>query len=288
MQDIFNRARGTIGNDINDCLAGQGCLFEQLEGRLLLSGTEYVVNSLLDVVADDGLVTLREAIEAANLNEAVTGDVLAGSDTEKDLVTFDEGLFVDGPGTIILGSEELVISESLDIVGPGADWLAVDGNGGSRVFRIYGGEVELTSLAITGGYTRESGGGILNGGTLTLINSTVLGNSSLGGLGAFGGGIYNGYDALTLINSTVSGNSVNRDGGGIYNNRGTVTLIDSAVSDNSIVWPFHAFDGGGIYTRYGTVTLTNSTVTGNTSNGHGGGIFNFQGKVMLTNSAVPM
>lgn len=40
---------------------------EALEGRMLLSGTMYVVDSLDDVVAEDGMLTLREAIEAANL-----------------------------------------------------------------------------------------------------------------------------------------------------------------------------------------------------------------------------
>ena len=62
---------------------------EALEPRLLLDGTSYLVNSLADVVATDGVVTLREAIEAANTNAAVH-DAPAGSADEIDLITFDQ------------------------------------------------------------------------------------------------------------------------------------------------------------------------------------------------------
>ena len=43
--------------------------FESLEPRLLLSGTIYIVDSLADAVGPDGVVTLREAIEAGRFDE---------------------------------------------------------------------------------------------------------------------------------------------------------------------------------------------------------------------------
>jgi len=66
-------------------------ILEALEPRMLLSGTTYVVNSLADWVATDGVVTLREAIEAANTNVAVH-NAPAGSSTEADIVTFSASL----------------------------------------------------------------------------------------------------------------------------------------------------------------------------------------------------
>jgi len=90
------------------------CSFEQLEPRLMLSGMHYVVGSRADVVATDGFVTLRKAIEAANTNTAVTADVLAGSDTQADLITFDQaalsdmaGVPVGSPLTVTLDPEQL-------------------------------------------------------------------------------------------------------------------------------------------------------------------------------------
>ncbi len=57
-------------------------VFEGLEPRLLLSGTSYLVNSLGDVVADDGVVALREEIEAADTNLTVTADALADTQVQ--------------------------------------------------------------------------------------------------------------------------------------------------------------------------------------------------------------
>ena len=61
---------------------------EALEPRLLLSGMTFLVNSLADAVAADGVVTLREAIQAANTNLAVN-EAPAGSAAEADIITFD-------------------------------------------------------------------------------------------------------------------------------------------------------------------------------------------------------
>ncbi|MFP4055039.1 MAG: choice-of-anchor Q domain-containing protein, partial [Phycisphaerae bacterium] len=221
-----------------------------------LWGTEYVVNSLADVVAADGVVTLREAIEAANTNTAVTADVLAGSDTRTDRITFDASL---AGGTIVLDGEELYITDDLEIVGPGQDQLTIDADGRSSVFYVEGRQaaVSLSGLTITGGNSADWGGGIHNFyGTVTLSNVTVSANSATGEHSS-GGGIYNFFGTMTLSNVTVSGNSA-ADGGGIYNH-GTMTLSNVTVSGNSATGNYSS--GGGIYNNYGgTLTLNNSIV----------------------------
>jgi hypothetical protein len=145
-----------------------------------------------------------------------------------------------------------------------------------------GGTLTLTNATVSGNTTGFDcqGGGIYNRGTLTLNNATVSGNTT--GFYCQGGGIYN-RGTLTLNNATVSGNnSPGSYGGGIYNN-GTLVLTNAAVMDNSVAGGA-GNGGGGIYNA-GGLTLNNSTVSGNGTEFNGGGILNF-GTLTLNNSTV--
>ena len=189
-------------------------------------------------------------------------------------------------GAITLSSGALSIRKNLTISGPGASNLAIGGNN-SRVFTIadFGtATVVISALTIRNGRTDDSGGGIFNGGNLTLTDSVVSGNYAPN----TGGGIYNGNSGtLTLSNRIVSGNSAGVFGGGISTESGSLlTLTGATVSGNS------ASVGGGINNHDGTLTLTNSTVSDNSAlgayGGTGGGIYNggLGGTVMITNSTV--
>src|SRR5438552_13934406 len=95
-----------------------------------------------------------------------------------------------------------------------------------RIFDVRAGLVQIENLQIGNGHIDfDVGGGIRNQGTLTLVNSTVTGNSANSG----GGGIFN-QGTLTLINSIVAGNSTRTgsSGGGIANG-GTLTLTGSTI-----------------------------------------------------------
>jgi hypothetical protein len=100
------------------------------------------------------------------------------------------------------------------------------------------------------------GGGIGTfGGTLTVNNSTLSGNS-----GGDGGGIgtSNGV-TVTINNSTLAKNTAFRWGGGISSFGATLAINNSTLSGNS------AQTGGGID---GTVTLQNSVVANSPSGGN--------------------
>ncbi len=262
----------------------------QAEPGMLLSATEYVVTSLADVVASDGVVTLREALEAANTNSAVTADVIAGSDTETDRITFDQAALqaeagAGNPLTIILGGTQLEITDDVEIVGLGRDILTIDANDTNRVINISGAgtEATLSGLTITGGNTTSSGGGIyIDDGNVTLMNSAVSENIAEDD----GGGIFNNIGQITLTNVIVSFNNAEEAGGGIYNEAGTLTLTDITVNEN--ITSFST--GGGIYINSGQVTLTESTVNGNSAlyagSGGGGGIYNNSGQVELMDSTI--
>lgn len=300
-------------------------VMEQLEPRLLLSGTgtEYEVNSHLDVIdPDDEVITLREAVEAASTN-AVVGDAPKGDDEFTDIITFASNLWGE---TIQLGGPLVIAGDpaGLQISDFESAGVTVDANGRGCVLDISSGAVvTINNVIITGGLGSVFvGGGITNNGTLDLVNVTVSGNSGVCGGGVRnngtltlnntmvagnwaygGGGIWNNTSAsLTLNDSVVEVNWVYYEGGGIRNS-GAVTLNNTTVEDNSA-----NYDGGGIYNmgtldlidvtvednsassgggilNEGALTLTNAKVLGNSSSNTGGGIFN-EGNLDLTNTVL--
>jgi predicted outer membrane repeat protein len=218
------------------------------------------VNSVADPGAP-GICALRDAITAANTESPVNG---CAAGTGSDTIDFSVS------GTIILGSTLPTIDNispgSLTIDGRGQT-ISVSGNNAVQVMTVNSGAtLNLQNLTVANGSsTGASGGaGILDGGTLTVTNSTFSGNVSVDG-----GGIYIDLGStLTVTDSTFSGNTAFDDGGGIDNN-GTLTVTNSTFSGNS------GFDGGGGIYSVGTLTVTNSTFTDNSGgNVGGGGIYN--------------
>jgi CSLREA domain-containing protein len=244
------------------------------------------VTTTLDQLDGSAPCSLREAVDTAN------ADANSGGCTDANPAAADTIKLAGGDYNLqragvedANASGDLDVTESLAIVGDGADLSGIDGNGaltGDRVLQISAGTLTISGLTIHDGSPSNGGGGIqgLSGTTLRLINSTLRSNRT--NLSA-GGGI--SADIVTLTNSTVTGNTTNRNdnvfssgehGGGIF--AGTATLTNSTVSGNTSGW-----DGGGIFA--GTATLTNSTVSGNRAYiNYGGGIFATTAK--LTNSTV--
>lgn len=234
------------------------------------------VTTAADVVASDGLRSLREAVTQANATSAADTIVFAPS--------------LEGR-TLTLTGGELVLRQDVTIDGDqNNDGREVTLSGGdhSRVLHVTGDgtDAQLQDLTLTHGRAFDGGAIASESANLTLTHATVTGNNATYG----GGGI--DANAVTLINSTVGGNSVAHDpsynggrGGGILCS--TVTLLNSTVSDNSLVGASSGGGGGGIF---GDVTLTNSVVSGNNVEGYhasGGGIFGYTyGTVILTNSTV--
>src|SRR5208282_4419613 len=201
-------ATGVCTIDANQ--AGNGSYTAATQQQTSATATAATIGGTFTVTNtnDSGFGSLRDAM--AN---AASGDTINFS--------------LAYPATITLAST-LTINTSLTISGPGASNVAISGNNAVQVFSIGGGTVNISGVTIEngsfGGY--PYGGGIANGGTLTLSNSAVSGNT-----GSYvGGGIYN-EGPLTLSNSTVSSNSSSY-GGGIFN-YGPLTAKNSIVANNS-------------------------------------------------------
>jgi hypothetical protein len=114
-------------------------------------------------LSDNGAGSLRAAIAAANANP--------GADT----IEFAKGLH----GTIKLMSSELLITDSVTIVGPGANQLSVSGSNSLRVFDMTAGQnVTIGGLTITDGFALEDAGGILNQGSNLTLSADVLSDNT--------------------------------------------------------------------------------------------------------------
>ncbi len=223
--------------------------------------------------------TLRQAINAANASAGVA-----------DTILFDTTVFPPaGPLVTILLSnagDDLDITDSLTITGPGSSVLTLDQQNTARVFDITAGDtVTISDLTIAGGAENgdgDDGGGIRNLGTLTLTLVVLTGNVTTTGEG---GGLWNSGTA-TLTSVRVTGSSSSADGGGIHNS-GTLTVRDSLIDGNSTTGGANDH-GGGLYinTAGDTITVANSTITNNHSDDDGGGIYASDGTVNLNNVTI--
>lgn len=160
----------------------------------------------------------------------------------------------------------------------------LDGDRALRVLAIASGAtVELKDLIVRRGWvsTPEVGGGILNAGTLTLLNVIVVGNR-----GFFGGGIHTTGDLIlngtTTIHHNESGD-FEGDGGGVASNGGSVTMNDSS----SIHTNRSDRGGGGLYGVDSTLTLNGtSSVHDNEAGSGGGGIYaDFESALVLNDQS---
>jgi len=250
-------------------------------GTVDVGATEFngplVVTTASDVVdANDGLLSLREAITLANAN------------ADADVITFDASL---AGQTITLTGGELVLTQDVTIDGDTdgdhkAD-ITISGNDASRVFRMTGGstDVDLLSLTLTNGFSAIVGGAIYASSIGTLdIQDTTINDSAA----SHGGGVFGRGTDVTLTNSLVTGNSAGYFGGGVY-----VRLSSTlAVTNSTIHGNTSNGKGGGISASSSSVTLVNSTVTGNQADAdgsvttRGGGIDDFGSTITVINSVV--
>ena len=136
----------------------------------------------------------------------------------------------------------------MKVLGSGASETIVDGRQTGSVLTIGKNypkaDVTLSGMTIQGGFGTQYavwpehiGCGILDFGTIKVIDSTISGN---GNLAVYGGGIYNGGTAI-ISGSTISKNNAG-GGGAICNDRAAkLDVSNSIISENTAL-----LEGGGI------------------------------------------
>lgn len=217
-----------------------------------------------------GGCTLVDAITAAN-TDSPTGGCTAGSGA--DNIILSGGTYslttVNNTAGDGYGNGLPLITTEMTIEGNGATIQRT----GAPEFRLFevasGGNLTLEQVTVQGGQISTSladapeihGGGLLvtAGGTLTVRDSTITGN--------------------TVINTSLTGSGGNyryASGGGISAYGGTVIIENSTITNNEANAYSSYGVGGGISARGGgSMTATNCTITGNLANngtsGSGGG-----------------
>ncbi len=240
---------------------------EALESRALL--TTFTVTSLADAVADDGELTLREAIDAAHADQS----------SSRHEIVFASGL----NGTINLQLGELNVNRygmpSLRIIGNGRSNTVIDAQGSSDIFSTPYSNRALSLRSMT--LINSAGNGIENTNDysfLSLSDTVVTGS---GGHGVFGS-IYSEegylYTDLSIQNSVITGNT---DRGIFVEGAVNADVSSSVISQNS----------GGISTgRYGVfppqVTIDRSSILNNVTTDSGGGISVGPGYLVVQDSLI--
>jgi CSLREA domain-containing protein len=230
---------------------------------------------VVDITADEddgnygaGDLSLREAVRLANASYG-----------RNDTITFSPTVFA-APQTILLTLGEMVIEESVAIIGPGKGLLTIDANSASRHFKLDGSgviDVSISNLTLTKG--SQTGSAVLSvaGSILSFNENLTLSNVVMSSNKAStdGGAIHVlGNPNLTIIDSTINGNTANRGAGVSLNSNAAVSITRTTISGNTAT-----DDGAGLYFfDSGSLLLDSSTLSGNTANtSSGSGLANSAG-----------
>ncbi|HKB34984.1 MAG TPA: hypothetical protein VKD72_00930, partial [Gemmataceae bacterium] len=244
---------------------------QPLEGRLVPATTLFV-NTFADAIAADGRLSLREAIDRANVTPG------------PDVIQLQAGTYrITLAGSNVTNAAgDFDVTDSLTIIGKGAGLTTIEGNAvgiRERLFEAIG----LIDLRIANLALRNGGNDLSNGGAVQTLSANITLNGCLvtGMRGLKGGSINAESGNVTLNNSTVTNSASIQTGGAINAASGDVTLNSSTVSKSSA----GQGSGGGILASKGKIVLRQSAVRNCTAN-FGAGLAAFDGDVTLVNSTV--
>ncbi|WP_376693198.1 choice-of-anchor Q domain-containing protein [Wenzhouxiangella sp. EGI_FJ10409] len=245
---------------ISDVFTRGGGLYA--EGDLVMTDSTISGNSLA--------LGITAGMEMRATGSAIISDsVFSGNVTDIDNNDFGGGggLSLSGPN-IELTNVEITDNSMADGIG----------YGGGVGFASADNAI-LTNVTIAGNTSAGRGGGVfIDGSSVTFINSTISNNTTSefadSSRPQVGGGLSARFSSqVSLIGSTVSGNSAASYGGGIHGLGGTqgssFELRNSTVSGNS-----SGASGGGI--QAAQLSLVHSTVANNTADSGADGIHGSQ------------
>ncbi|MCY2986902.1 MAG: dockerin type I domain-containing protein [Planctomycetota bacterium] len=215
-------------------------------------------------IYNSGTLTVRNSTLTGNSASSSGGGIFnAGTLLLTDVTVSENSSASRGGGIYSYGT--LTVANSIFSANTGSDGGAI----------CFSGALVLTNSVLSGNSATNAGGGIYSdNATLSVMNSTLAGNSA-----SSGGGIFSDLGTLAVTNSVLSGNSAG-SGGGIWNASGVLTVTNATISGNFVLYV-----GGGIGSYSGTVSVINSMLVGNSAADSGGGIYS-SGKLSVTNSTL--
>ncbi|HEY1359289.1 MAG TPA: CSLREA domain-containing protein [Thermoleophilaceae bacterium] len=236
------------------------------------SADPIAVNTTLDLVTDnDGLCSLREAVDSANADDA--GDSGCADGSGADVITLGATEYQ----LARMGFDDDNTGGDLDTTGVGG--LTIEGAGSSstvinfvghkdRVFHNASGRtLTLRDLTVTGGAAEDGSDGMA--GADQPAGSGLTSTGDPGNEGGYGGGI-NNLGSLTLTRVVVTGNSAGDGGDGGAGDDGGSGSAGNPGGDSVGGNGAPGGAGGGIFTGFhSTITATDSAITQNSA-GQGG------------------
>ena len=218
---------------------------QRLQGHTADSGTTTIIGSTIAENIGGGLHS--SSGHAWTITDTTIADnPIHGGISGSGSFSITDGTFVIAGASLqvggISGSGDWMISNS--VIDGNSNWGGAGSGGGISANGI----MTISGSTISNNSSTASGGGIANYGDLTLIDSAISNNSATG-TNSYGGGIFNFGDMLTIINSTISGNSANGYSGTIRSRAtptrsSTVTVADSLITNNVSPRSVIHFDGG--------------------------------------------
>lgn len=244
---------------------------------LAMYSNTFVVDTNTDLIDPiDGLTSLPEAIAAAN-------DISLNPAT--DTITFFKGTFVGKTdfttAQVITLTNQLEITDSLNIMGTGSALLSLSTDGDNRHFVVGASTnmLEMSGMTLTNGFaaTGAFGGSMfISGQAVNFTDVTFTANTAGGGAAIASPS----STKLTFTSSSVTGNTSNGDLESSAPiaftstvDSPSITMISSTLSNNTNTGTGR---GSGIsMSNSGSMTIKNGTIENNSAGGAIGGVFYF-------------
>ena len=236
-------------------MAGAAVAVTVLGTAVVLAPPASAATFIVTNLNDSGPGSLRAAIVSAQANP---GD---------DMIIFG-GVAI--PGTITLQSG-LPAMGHINVVGPGAENVTIDGGGAHRVFDATGeGLVRISGFTVTNGWSPVGGGGGVYAGdtSLTLVDMVFVDNASVTG---WGGAVAVAAGALTITDSTFLGNTTGTRGGAV-SVAGVSAQVSGSTFANNFTSAVGEGEGGALYLFVTTANVTSTSFVSNSARIGGGAI----------------
>jgi hypothetical protein len=211
-----------------------------------------------------GDVSIEGGMFSKNVASGNGGDINVGGALSIQNSTFTSGSATAGGSIFSAGT--------LTVSGGTFTGVTATGGDGGAINYSATATATITNSTFSGDRASGNGGDVLNGGTLTVQNSTFTSGSATAGGSIFSGG------TLTVSGSTFNGAAATGGDGGAINCSASLTVTATFFRNNT------ASGNGGGFVCSGTADVQNCAFGGN-SGTNGGGIEN-DGTLTLVNCAL--
>ncbi len=275
--------------DITDALTitGAGQATTTIDGKSIdrvfdTAGTTVAISGITVTggLATDGAPTTAGGAIRVGVHPMAGTDV-GGSLTLTD-VTLRNNVAQDGAGVATDSTTANLTLTRVNVLDNTAPVVNTEGGG---VNERFGGTVTIVGSTIRGNSAAFAGGVVDDGGgQITITDSTITenhGSTEAGGVGETGTG------TITITRSTVSRNTSAFGAGVVEDGAGMVTIVDSTIRENAASGGPFPDAGGVLQDSAGKVSISGSTIVGNTAR-YGAGVHAISGggTIAIANSTI--